>query len=67
MIVTATHDREIAESMEDSFETYHFTERIESDRLIFDYKIKPGIVDHQNAIRILRHIGYPEDIMKEIE
>jgi len=67
MVITATHDREIAEALSDVYENHHFVERIEKEKLIFDYKLKPGIVGHRNAIRLLRHIGYPEDIMDDID
>jgi len=35
----------------------HFEDRIEENALIFDYKLKPGIVQTSNALQLMRAIG----------
>jgi DNA mismatch repair ATPase MutS len=35
----------------------HFEDRIEGDGLIFDYKLKPGVVQTSNALKLMRAIG----------
>jgi MutS domain V len=35
----------------------HFEDRIEGGRLSFDYKLKPGIVQTSNALKLMRAIG----------
>src|SRR6185312_9965492 len=35
----------------------HFEDRLENGKLIFDYRIKPGIVQTSNALELMRAIG----------
>ena len=35
----------------------HFEDHLEGGRLIFDYKLKPGIVQTSNALKLMRAIG----------
>jgi len=35
----------------------HFEDRFEDGQLIFDYKLKPGIVKTSNALELMRSIG----------
>jgi DNA mismatch repair ATPase MutS len=35
----------------------HFEDRIEDGKLIFDYKIMPGVVKTSNALELMRSIG----------
>jgi hypothetical protein len=37
----------------------HFQDRIEGDRLIFDYRLREGIVTRSNALDLMRLIGLP--------
>ncbi|SEJ24729.1 MutS domain V [Dyadobacter sp. SG02] len=53
LVFVATHDRELADYLSDTYELYHFTEVIEDETIYFDYKIKPGKLVTTNAIRIL--------------
>jgi DNA mismatch repair ATPase MutS len=43
--------------MGDRAANYHFEDRLEDDRLIFDYKLKPGVVKTSNALQLMRSIG----------
>ena len=38
--------------------------KLGEEELHFDYVIKAGIVHHRNAIKILKFLGYPDDIIK---
>lgn len=62
-VFVSTHDLELAELLGDEYATYSFEEMAADERLIFDYKIKPGILKHKNAIAVIRSIGYPESII----
>lgn len=58
--IVSTHDlalTQIAAEMPDRAFNAHFEDHIEGDRLIFDYKLKPGIVQTSNALRLMRAIG----------
>jgi DNA mismatch repair ATPase MutS len=35
----------------------HFEDRLEDGQLIFDYKLKPGVVETSNALELMRSIG----------
>lgn len=35
----------------------HFEDRLEDGRMIFDYRMRPGIVEHSNALDLMRAIG----------
>ncbi|HWW85722.1 MAG TPA: hypothetical protein VNZ26_19130 [Vicinamibacterales bacterium] len=35
----------------------HFEDRLEDGRMIFDYKMRPGVVEHSNALALMRSIG----------
>ena len=36
---------------------FHFDDRLENERLIFDYKLKTGVVERSNALDLMRAIG----------
>lgn len=62
LAIVATHDLELAERLQDSYDTYHFTDSVSKEGLDFDYKLKRGIAVSSNAIRLLEYLGYPEEI-----
>jgi hypothetical protein len=35
----------------------HFEDRLENGRMVFDYRIRNGVVEHSNAIALMRAIG----------
>ena len=35
----------------------HFEDRLEDGRMIFDYRMRPGVVEHSNALALMRAIG----------
>jgi DNA mismatch repair ATPase MutS len=39
----------------------HFEDRFEDGQLIFDYKLKPGVVKTSNALQLMRSIGLDVD------
>ncbi len=65
IVVAATHDIDIATSLKNLFDNYHFKERIEHDGFHFDYVICPGIVTTTNAIRLLGFLRYPDEVLDE--
>lgn len=65
MVLVSTHDLEMADYLSDTFDLYHFTEIIEENKIIFDYKIKLGKLATTNAIRILGLNQYPTEIIDE--
>jgi DNA mismatch repair ATPase MutS len=62
--MVSTHDLALAripESMGDRAANFCFEDRFEDGQLIFDYKMKPGIVKASNALQLMRSIGLGVD------
>lgn len=64
-VLISTHDIELTDYLQDSFELYYFQESVENHQLTFDYRIKKGRLQQRNAIKILEIMGYPESIIAE--
>ena len=61
--IVATHDRELADILKENYEFYYFSEKVDSKKgLSFDYKIKKGISQTRNAIKLLEYMCYPKEI-----
>jgi len=62
--MVSTHDLALAripESMGERAANFCFEDRFEDGQLIFDYKMKPGIVKASNALQLMRSIGLGVD------
>ena len=35
----------------------HFEDRIEDGRMVFDYRMRPGVVERSNALALMRAVG----------
>ena len=58
--VVSTHDlalTEIPATFGERAANFHFEDRIADGRLRFDYKLKPGVVQTSNALKLMRAIG----------
>ena len=64
-VFVSTHDLELAELLGDEYAVYCFEETVADTRLVFDYKIKPGILKNKNAIAIMAALGYPESVIAD--
>ncbi|RXI47226.1 DNA mismatch repair protein MutS [Clostridium tetani] len=61
--IVATHDRELVDILKGGYEFYYFSEDVDSENgLSFDYKLKVGVSQTRNAIRLLDYIGYPKEV-----
>lgn len=65
MVFVSTHDIELAELLNEDYELYHFSEKVDHKTVDFDYKLKNGRLKNRNAIRILQINDYPETIIRE--
>ncbi len=65
--VVSTHDIELARGLEDTLDTYHFNETIDSEKICFSYRLIPGVVYTRNAISLLKLCGYPSSVIKKAE
>jgi DNA mismatch repair ATPase MutS len=58
--LATTHDLAltgIAERLAPRAVNVHFAERLEGDDLVFDYRMKPGVVKQSNALALMRAVG----------
>ncbi len=61
IVVAATHDTAIAESLRGEYDLIYFDGERRGDRLVFDYRIKDGVVSRRNGLDILRILGVEVD------
>lgn len=58
--LVTTHDlalTQLAESMGSHAANFHFADRLEKDKLHFDYRLIPGVVQTSNALELMRSMG----------
>jgi hypothetical protein len=58
--IVSTHDlalTKIPETMGERAANFHFEDRFEDGKLIFDYKLRLGVVKTSNALELMRSIG----------
>ncbi|MBO0861153.1 MAG: DNA mismatch repair protein MutS [Chloracidobacterium sp.] len=58
--IVTTHDlalTRIAESLNHRAANVHFEDHLENGRMIFDYKMQPGVVRRSNALELMRSVG----------
>jgi ABC-type multidrug transport system fused ATPase/permease subunit len=60
--MVSTHDLELGQvgETEPEFAAYHLAESYEGDRIIFDYKLRPGVSPTRNAVALMRMVGILE-------
>jgi hypothetical protein len=57
-----THDlalAPIADNLGAAAANVHFADHLEDGRMTFDYRMRPGVVRHSNAIALMRAVGLP--------
>ena len=55
-----THDLSlctIANELGTEAENVHFEDRLEEGEILFDYRLRPGVVEHSNALALMRSVG----------
>ncbi len=65
IVFVSTHDIELADMLDDTYELYHFSEQVENKTVDFDFRLKTGKLKNRNAIRILEINDYPAEIINE--
>ncbi|MGV3631823.1 MAG: MutS-related protein [Bacteroidota bacterium] len=63
-IFVSTHDIELTTMLNKQFELFHFSEFISGSEILFDYKLKSGVPEKGNAIRILEINGFPKELIR---
>ena len=58
--LVSTHDlalAQIADSLAPTAANVHFEDHIEDGKVVFDYRIRPGVVTKSNALELMRSVG----------
>ena len=58
--LVTTHDlalARIADELAPAAANVHFEDRLEGDRIVFDYRLRPGVVQRSNALDLMRAVG----------
>ena len=58
--LATTHDlalAQIAEELSPRAANVHFEDRVEDGRVLFDYRMRPGVVTKSNALELMRAVG----------
>jgi hypothetical protein len=57
--LVTTHDLALTElpATLSSAVNMHFEDRLEDGKMMFDYRMRPGVVEHSNALELMRAIG----------
>ena len=62
--LVTTHDLALAELADDpavGAANVHFEDRLEDGRMLFDYRMRPGVVRTSNALALMRALGLVAD------
>ncbi|MCD7726476.1 MAG: hypothetical protein LUI12_13155 [Clostridiales bacterium] len=63
----ATHDGELTKLLADSYDNYHFEEKIDEEDIRFPYRLRKGPATSRNAIALLKALGYDTGIVTGAE
>lgn len=63
----ATHDIELTNLLAHKYDNYHFEEVIENDDILFPYILLEGPARTRNAIKLLRLMGYPDELTERAD
>jgi len=63
----ATHDIELTYILEGCYANYHFEEEVSGDDVKFNYRLNKGRTVTRNAIRLLKLLGYPKQLVDNAE
>lgn len=63
----ATHDIELTYILEKYYSNYHFQEQVVDNEVLFDYVLNEGRAVSRNAIKLLKMIGYNDEIINRAD
>ena len=67
LCIAATHDIELCGMLAPRFSMYHFEEQIQEDQMVFDYQLRPGPASTRNAIRLLKLMGFADQVVEKAQ
>lgn len=63
----ATHDIELTHLLADKYDNYHFEEEVKDGDVLFSYRLLEGRAQTRNAIKLLKVIGFSDEITEHAE
>lgn len=63
--LVSTHDLtlvSLGDVLGDKVTYAHFTDQVDGDEMTFDYRMKPGVVQTSNALRLMRAVGLEVEV-----
>ena len=63
----ATHDVELTYILESIYTNYHFEEEVREEDIYFSYELHKGRAMTRNAIKLLKIMGYENNLVQEAE
>jgi DNA mismatch repair ATPase MutS len=64
VVIAATHDIEVVALLEGIYASFHFVDRMETDGLVFEYRLAAGPSTTRNAIALLELNGAPAALVR---
>jgi hypothetical protein len=55
--LVTTHDLALTELAQEAVANAHFEDQVVDGRIVFDYRLKPGVSTHSNALGLMRAVG----------
>ena len=58
--LVTTHDLalvKLADSLGPQAANFHFQDHLEDGRMVFDYRLRPGVIEKSNALELMRAVG----------
>jgi hypothetical protein len=55
--LVTTHDLALTELAGGRLANAHFEDQVQDGRIAFDYRLRPGVVSHSNALALMRAVG----------
>ncbi len=65
LVLVTTHDIELQNLLQESFDIFHFSEQVADNKYFFDYKVKHSACFEGNAIKLLEIEKYPTTITQK--
>lgn len=69
VVIVATHDAGLAKLCHPVADPVYFAESLASDGadLAFDYRLRAGTLNRPNALRVLSHVGFPDQLVSRAQ
>lgn len=64
LCLVATHDLELLDLLGSRWDTWHFTESVNREGVLFDYRLRAGVATTPNALRLLQRLDYPPAVVR---